>query len=175
MARILLVEDDVELARLLGHVLASAGYQVEQAATVADARSALDADSYDLALVDARLPDGTGMDVADCAAQHGTRALIVTGYAFAYPELRDYEYLLKPVRPDELVREVGQARSTTRPGCARRGISGLAANSLGSRSPRRTKSLRNSLPRANETGHRAHAAWGLNRRFSVFARKAFGR
>jgi DNA-binding NtrC family response regulator len=94
------------LARLLGHVLASAGYQIEQAATVADARSALAADSYDLALVDARLPDGTGMDVADCAAQHGTRALIVTGYAFAYPELRDYEYLLKPVRPDELLREV---------------------------------------------------------------------
>jgi DNA-binding response OmpR family regulator len=41
--RILLVEDDRELARLLGLVLLTEGYAVEVAGTVAQARERLDA------------------------------------------------------------------------------------------------------------------------------------
>ena len=44
--------------------------------------------------------------VADRAIENRTKALIITGYAFAYPELRRYEFLMKPVRPDELLNEV---------------------------------------------------------------------
>ena len=106
MVRILLVEDDVEVGRLLEHVLVVDRYQADRANTVADACSDLEAHRYDLVIADARLPDGTGMKVADCAAESGTRTLIITGYGFAYPELRNYEYLLKPVRPAELLRAV---------------------------------------------------------------------
>ena len=106
MARILLVEDDAEVGRLLEHVLATERYDVDRATTVTDACSELDAHNYDLVLADARLPDGTGMKVADCAAESGIKTLIITGYGFAYPELRNYEYLLKPVRPAELLRAV---------------------------------------------------------------------
>ena len=114
MVRILLVEDDVEVGRLLEHVLATARYEVDRANTVAAAFSELDVRDYDLVVADARLPDGTGMKVADCAAESGIKTLIITGYGFAYPELRDYEYLLKPVRPAELLRAVEKAlRSRT--------------------------------------------------------------
>ncbi len=106
MSRILLVEDDVDVAQLLEHVLFSARYGVDRADSVTGACTFLERQSYDLVVADARLQDGTGMDVADRAAERGTKTLIITGYAFAYPELGRYDFLLKPIRPDELLVEV---------------------------------------------------------------------
>jgi DNA-binding response OmpR family regulator len=71
-------------------VLLSGPYEVDRTYSVAGACSHLERQSYDLLVADARLPDGTGMNVADRAAEMGMKALIVTGYAFAYPELSRY-------------------------------------------------------------------------------------
>ena len=111
MKRILLVEDDPDLRLLLEHVLLGAGYEVDTAATVADAHTRLDDADYDLVLADGRLEDGTGMMVADRATEAGSKALIITGYAFDLPreQLDRYEYLLKPVRPSELLEAVERA------------------------------------------------------------------
>ena len=108
MARILLVEDDVDLLQLMEHTLRVAGHQVYSVTTVAAAASLLRRRSYDLVLADGQLGDGTGMMVADIAAKKGAKALIVTGYAFTLPreELTRFRYLLKPVRPDELLAEI---------------------------------------------------------------------
>ena len=108
MTRILLVEDDEEVGRLLEHVLVAARYEVDRAYAAAGAYSHLERHAYDLVIADARLPDGTGMDVANRVTEKGTKALIITGYAFSYPELRRYEFLMKPVRPDELLNEVAR-------------------------------------------------------------------
>ena len=43
------------------------------------------------------------MMLADQAEESGIKALIVTGYAFQLAELGRYEFLMKPVRPAELV------------------------------------------------------------------------
>jgi CheY-like chemotaxis protein len=108
MDRILLVEDDPELRLLLEHVLLGAGYEVDTAATVEAAFALLDGPAYDLVLADGRLEDGTGMMVAERATEAGSKALIITGYAFDLPreQLGRYEYLLKPVRPIELLEAV---------------------------------------------------------------------
>ena len=108
MHRILLVEDDPELRLLLEHVLLGAGYEVDTAATVEAAFALLDGPAYDLVLADGRLEDGTGMMVAERATEAGSKALIITGYAFDLPreQLGRYEYLLKPVRPTELLEAV---------------------------------------------------------------------
>jgi DNA-binding NtrC family response regulator len=103
MSRILLVEDEYNVRVLLEHVLLDAGYEVDSAATVAEAKSLLDSVRYDLLLADGRLPDGTGMTLADQAEESGIKALIITGYAFQLAELGRYEFLMKPVRPAELV------------------------------------------------------------------------
>ena len=114
MKRILLVEDDPELRLLLEHVLLGADYEVDTAATVAAANARLEVATYDLVLADGRLEDGTGMMVAEKAIEAGSKALIITGYAFDLPreELGRYEYLLKPVRPSELLQEVARALHT---------------------------------------------------------------
>jgi len=111
MKRILLVEDDPELRLLLEHVLLGADYEVDTAATVAAANARLEDATYDLVLADGRLEDGTGMMVAEKAIEAGSKALIITGYAFDLPreELGRYDYLLKPVRPSELLQEVARA------------------------------------------------------------------
>jgi DNA-binding NtrC family response regulator len=108
MDRILLVEDDADLRLLLEHVLLGAQYEVDTAASVEAADALLDAGHYELILADARLEDGSGMMIADKAAQTGSKVLIITGYAFDLPkeDLARFEYLLKPVRPSELLEAV---------------------------------------------------------------------
>ena len=108
MARILLVEDDANLLLLMEHVLRSEGHDIDLAATAQQAHSRLGQRRYDLVLADGKLPDGTGMEVGDAATAAGMKTLIITGFAFQLPrdELGRFEYLLKPVRPSELVREI---------------------------------------------------------------------
>ena len=108
MNRILLVEDEADVRLLLEHVLLSAGYRVDSTATVEAACALLDTRTYDLVVADGRLEDGTGMMVAEKAAESGTKTLIITGYAFDLPrdQLGRYDFLLKPVRPQELLEAV---------------------------------------------------------------------
>jgi hypothetical protein len=96
MIRILLVEDDEEVGRLLEQILISAGYEIDRSYAIAGACSRLDHRAYGLVLADARLPDGTGMDVADRAIEKGVKTLIIAGPALLYPELRRYEFLPNP-------------------------------------------------------------------------------
>ena len=58
--RVLLVEDHAPLARALQLGLRQQGYTVDVAATLEDARYALSISSYDIVVLDLRLPDGHG-------------------------------------------------------------------------------------------------------------------
>jgi two-component system, OmpR family, response regulator len=105
LAHILLVEDDIDVRMLLEHVLLSAGHQVTVADTIASARANFEARAYDLVLADGMLPDGTGIEIARAAHERGVVALIITGRAMDLPrdELLKYDFLLKPIRPGELL------------------------------------------------------------------------
>ena len=111
MARILLVEDDVDVRTVMEHVLIAAGYEIDVTGTVAGAHELLHYVSYDLVIADAKLSDGTGLAVADNARENDTKALIITGYAFTLPHgaFDRYDIHLKPLRPKELLDVVGQA------------------------------------------------------------------
>ena len=113
MPRILLVEDDADVRFAIEHVLLDAGYEVDATGTASGGREMLRCRSYDLVIADARLPDGTGLDVADQAIENGGRALVMTGYAFTLPRASGnrYEILLKPLRPREIIVAVERALS----------------------------------------------------------------
>jgi two-component system, NtrC family, response regulator HydG len=115
MSRILVVEDDPDVLLVFEEVLVEAGHETDTAKTFCDAYALLDLREYDLVLSDGRLPDGTGITLADKAKTKGIPALIVTGYL---PWLRDcnpkfdirtYRVLQKPVRPSVLLAEVNNA------------------------------------------------------------------
>jgi DNA-binding response OmpR family regulator len=120
MTRILLVEDDLDAQVLMEGVLIDGGYEVDVTDTEDSARDLLTYVAYDLVIVDARLPDGTGMAVADDARENDTKASIVTGCAFTLPHgtFDRYEVLLKPFRPNELLDAV--ARRVGQPGALNR-------------------------------------------------------
>jgi DNA-binding response OmpR family regulator len=82
MTNILLVEDDLQVQIFLERVLADAGYKVDTIGRAEDGCELLRRRAYGLVPADARLPDGTGMAVADEARENGTNALVMTGYGF---------------------------------------------------------------------------------------------
>ena len=105
MSRILLVEDDVGVREVVERVLADAGYEVDATGSANKACDFLCRYPYDLVIADAKLPDGTGMAVADDARANGIKSLIITGDAptLPYGVFDRYEILLKPLRLDDLL------------------------------------------------------------------------
>ena len=106
--RILLVEDEEEIADILALVLRSEGYIVDTAGTLAQARRHLQSLRYALVNSDLRLPDGDGLEIVDRAAELGARTSILSGYVFQLPsDAADrHEVLMKPMRPSEFVSAV---------------------------------------------------------------------
>jgi DNA-binding response OmpR family regulator len=106
--RILLVEDDEGVRSFIEEFLTEAGYEVDTAGTVTQSSSFLDIRKYDLAMVNGRLPDGTGLSVAEKAHQLGVKSLMVTGYAYEFDRQRpDYLTILqKPIRMSNLLQAI---------------------------------------------------------------------
>jgi DNA-binding response OmpR family regulator len=75
--RILLIEDEPTTREILTDLLRGDGYDV--VATAGAATTCLQSIHYALVLADWVLPDGDGVDVADAAAQLGSKTLIVSG------------------------------------------------------------------------------------------------
>ena len=114
MSRILLVEDDRDVRMLLEHVLLDAGYVVDCVSSVAAACLCLAESKYDLVLTDGKLGDGSGITIADDAADRGMKALVVTGYMLqlSKDELDRHEFLMKPVRSGELLAAIERTIGT---------------------------------------------------------------
>jgi DNA-binding response OmpR family regulator len=103
--RILLVEDDPDVRPLLEHILLSNDFHVTTAESVAVANALLGSQPYDLVIADVNLPDGNGLQVVDRAIAAGVPALVVTGHGLSLTpgSLAPYDYLLKPMRVEELL------------------------------------------------------------------------
>src|SRR5215212_702587 len=82
---ILLIEDEATTSAILTEVLRGEGYAVDSVATAAAATTCLGTIFYELVVADWVLPDGDGVDVADTAAQLGSKTLIVTGHLSDLP------------------------------------------------------------------------------------------
>jgi len=76
-ARILLVEDDADLARGLEFNLRHEGYEVVLAGTVKDGRRAALRGEADLVVLDLMLPDGDGLDVLRALREGGRRTPVL--------------------------------------------------------------------------------------------------
>lgn len=75
----LLVEDDDDLRYALRTYLEQAGCQVIDVADGLQASSILQRSSFDLAIVDMIIPNGTGKDILNIAKHHGTTLIAITG------------------------------------------------------------------------------------------------
>jgi DNA-binding response OmpR family regulator len=121
MARILLVEDDPDVRPLLEHILVSSGFAVTAVESVSGAISLISSQPYDLVVTDVNLPDGSGLGVADRAAEAGVKSLVVTGHglSLAPGSLAAYDYLLKPLRVADLLAAIRRCLDTEAPAASR--------------------------------------------------------
>ncbi|MBK5961376.1 DNA-binding response regulator [Rhodoplanes elegans] len=108
--RVLIVEDNEELARLVVGGLAKAGHPAEHAATAAEARHMLSVDTYDAVILDLGLPDADGLAVLRemRARQDPTAILVLTARAGVDDRVEGLrsgadDYLVKPFAFEELV------------------------------------------------------------------------
>lgn len=108
--RLLVIEDNNELAGLLIKGLNSAGYDADRFGTVAEARAALATTTYAALILDLGLPDGDGLTVLRELRHRcdSTPVLLLTsrgGLQDKINGLRDGadDYLVKPFALEELV------------------------------------------------------------------------
>ena len=108
-ARILIVEDQDDVRRMLATALGIEGHQVDEAGTAAEGLKCLQQTSYDLVLTDYAMPGGTGTWMLQEASRQGlmsgTVALIVTAHPDVR-ELQDVEVISKPLDLDNFLNQV---------------------------------------------------------------------
>jgi DNA-binding response OmpR family regulator len=123
MSRILVVEDDPDIAHLIAHYLTNAGHETEVLGNGGEALTALRAAPRDVVILDRMLPGLDGLEV--CRAMRADPALskvpiiMLTARAeeadrIVGLELGADDYVTKPFSPKELVARVGALLRRTR-------------------------------------------------------------
>lgn len=107
--RLLIVDDDRPFLNRLGKAMATRGFIVTTAESVAEALAAIRAEPPAFAIIDMRLADGNGLDVITelKSRRPEARGVILTGYgnissAVIAIKLGAFDYLAKPADADEV-------------------------------------------------------------------------
>ena len=108
--RILLVEDEARMSKLVSRALARAGFVVDAFGTCADGREALSFGNYDAAILDLGLPDGDGLTLLAEARTggHSIPILVLTARDAVEDRVCGLDagaddYLVKPFAMRELI------------------------------------------------------------------------
>ena len=119
--RVLIIEDEKLIRWSLRQKFESRGYRVSEVATGADAFKALEADVFDLIMLDYKLPDTTGIDILREIRETDQDVVVIMMTAFSTIEsavdaikLGAYDYITKPFEMDQLLRTVDKALETTK-------------------------------------------------------------
>ena len=126
MARILIIDDDTDLADFLCQDLETLGHRVDAVGRAADAPDLLAESPTDLVLLDNKMPGMTGIEFLEALRERGVEVPIVlmTGAstsetAIQATRLRAFDYVVKPADYQSLGRElrpvIEKALDLTRP------------------------------------------------------------
>ena len=112
MKRILIVEDDITLSKMLSNILLTTGYQVVSVNTVAEAYHCIQNARYDLAILDIMLPDIDGFTLCQKIRKKHTYPIIMLTAKDSETDkimgltLGADDYITKPFRPLEFIARV---------------------------------------------------------------------
>jgi two-component system response regulator HydG len=100
---VLLVDDDAAVCRIVQRMLSDEQYQIQISQTVADALRAIEQKLFAVYILDYKLPDGTGLDIAERIRSNGSAApiILISGYdpsavALRAEKLRIFDIIEKP-------------------------------------------------------------------------------
>ena len=111
MEKLLLVEDDPTLIRMLTSFLSDENFQVTSVTGQQAAAAAMEAEKPDLALVDISLAEGNGFAVCANAKELGVPVIFLTASSDEFSvvtglDMGADDYISKPFRPRELVSRI---------------------------------------------------------------------
>lgn len=106
---VLVIEDDEDLALLHCLSLSLEGFAPVAVHTLADAKRALEQQSWSAVLLDVVLPDGSGLELLQILRDSSTPVLVASGKPPADEALR-LAWLRKPFGPAELVAKIATSR-----------------------------------------------------------------
>jgi len=116
LSKILLIEDDVAFCKMLETFLSKKGYELISAFAAGEAYKILANHAVDLVITDVRLPDDDGLSILKHIKEdyNNIPVILMTGYAEvnkAVEAMKEgaFDYISKPVRPDELLKIVDKA------------------------------------------------------------------
>jgi two-component system, NtrC family, response regulator HydG len=107
--KVFVLDDDVGVCRILNRMLSLEEYEVRTSQSVKEAVTAIEEKSFDAYVLDYRLRDGTGLDVAERIRSKGSSAPIIlmsgydlSGIASRAETLRVFDMIQKPFSRDAL-------------------------------------------------------------------------
>lgn len=119
--RVLLVEDEQLIRWSLKKSFASEGYTSDEAETAAEGLELFRSSSYDLVMLDYKLPDMTGLEVLRKIREQDGDVVVIMMTAFGKVEtaveamkLGAFDFVTKPFQIDELMMQVERGLETTR-------------------------------------------------------------
>ena len=109
--RILVIEDEEDMQFMLREALGRRGYDVETAGTGDEGLIKLKAASFDLILLDVRLPGQDGVSLIPTIKEIDPMSIIILMTAFGSRRLQSsaYDYFTKPFRMDEMYTVIQRA------------------------------------------------------------------
>ena len=119
MKKILIIDDEVNVALLLSKFLTRNGFDVQTASNGTAGMECLKNGEYSLVLCDFRLEDTDGREMLKNIKMHypKTGVIIITGYsdikmAVELIKMGAYDYITKPLYPDEILNTINKAIET---------------------------------------------------------------
>lgn len=112
--KILVVDDEAAIRRLLGAALTRSGYRLVEAGNAREALTAVQIDKPDAVLLDLGLPDRDGIELVPLLRQAGAAVIVVsardaTGEKVAALDLGADDYVTKPFDTDEVLARIRTA------------------------------------------------------------------
>jgi len=121
MGRILLVDDEPNMRRILASNLRQDQHQIWEAAGVVEAQRILSANDFDVVITDQKMPDGDGLTVLVSAHENDPTLPVIVLTAVASIELAvesmrkgAFDFLAKPFQPEVVSATVLRACERTR-------------------------------------------------------------
>ena len=111
MAKILIVEDDVNIAKMLEVTLSMGGYESERCDNGKKAVDLVTSQSYDLVLLDVMLPDMDGFKVIEYIDKEETAVIFLTALQDVMDKVKGLklgaeDYIVKPFETVELLARI---------------------------------------------------------------------
>jgi DNA-binding NtrC family response regulator len=116
---VLVVDDDSAVCHMLRLMLPDGQYEVQTGQSVAEALEAIEQKPFEVYVLDYKLPDGSGLDVAERIRSKGSEApiILISGYdrstfALRAEKLRVFDIIEKPFSRAKICNAVNKALSS---------------------------------------------------------------